>query len=152
MRFVSLAQLVAPVRLWVSRFFPILDRHRAARQFVKFCLVGASNVTIDLGVYLALTRFWHWYFLYASIASFLFAVSWSFHWNRRWTFRVSGRTAARQFPKFVIVNITSGAGQTALLYGLVEGFGWYDLYAKALAILLATFWNFTVTKFWAFRR
>ncbi|MDD5110198.1 MAG: GtrA family protein [Patescibacteria group bacterium] len=133
------------------RLFPFLDRHRGARQFVKFCVVGLSNVVVDVGIYLALTRVFGWYFLYASLTSFVVAVSWSYYWNRRWTFRLPESNLTRQFPKFVITNVVSGTMQNVVLYFSVEMLGWHDLYGKAIAIVLGTFWNFIVTKFWAFR-
>jgi|SRR3989344_2314268 len=136
----------------ILRRFPILDRHPSARQFVKFCVVGVTNVVIDLGIYLLLTRVASWYFILASVCSFVVAVSWSFYWNRRWTFRMRGQAGTQQFTRFIITNASSGLFQVVVLYLVVEAMHWYDLVGKAIVIVLGTFWNFTLTKFWAFRK
>lgn len=145
-------RLLTALRALALRRFPVLEQRAAARQFVKFCLVGGTNVVLFVGLYLLLTRVFQWYFLAASIAGFFVAVTWSFYWNRRWTFRIAGPAAAREYRRFVITNATSGFIQNALLYFLVEGLHWFDLAALALVIVLATFWNFILSKHWAFRR
>lgn len=147
-----LHQLSAFARTTVTRYFPWLDHHRSSREFVKFCLVGSSNVIVYFACYLFLTRLLGWYFLAGSIASFLVAVSWSFYWNRRWTFRVQGGELSRLYQRFVVTNTISGLVSNATLYVLVEKFGWHDILANFVIIGFTTFWNFTVTKFWAFRR
>lgn len=142
---------VGTARRFITRWLPWLDRYRSARQFIKFCLVGASNVAVYFTVYLLLTRVWRWYFLAGSITSFVIAVSWSFYWNRRWTFGVGGG-AAGYYHKFVLTNIVSGTGSSVVLYMLVARYGWYDIAANVVTIGFTTAWNFSVTKFWAFRR
>ncbi len=144
--------MLATLRGLVLRRFPFLAERTGLKQFVKFCLVGATNVAIFVSLYLLLTRVFGWYFLLASVAGFLLAVTWSFYWNRRWTFRVAGPMAAREYHKFVATNGSSGLLQNAFLYLLVEVLGWYDLAALAVVIAVSTFWNFTLSKFWAFRR
>lgn len=143
--------VLATLRQEILRRFPILDRHQSIRQFVKFCIIGVTNVVIDVGIYLWLTRIIGWYFILASTCSFIVAVSWSFYWNRRWTFRLPGQAGSGQFAKFVITNASSGLFQIGVLYLAVEVLHWYDLIGKAIVIVLGTFWNFTLTKFWAFR-
>ena len=147
-----MAQVASTARRLAGRWFPLVDRHRGLRQFVKFCLVGFSNVVVYFAIYLLLTRVVGWYFLAASIVSFLVAVTWSFYWNRRWTFRLAGGTPGDHYRKFVLTNIASGVMSNTALYVLVERFGWHDIAANVVIIGFTTFWNFSVTKFWAFRR
>ena len=147
----TLHQLSAVARIAVRRYFPWLDRHLGAREFVKFCLVGFSNVVVHFSCYFILTRVAQWYFLAASITAFLVAVSWSFYWNRRWTFRVLGGQSSHHYRRFVVTNAVSGLISNGTFYVLVEYFGWYDLTAYFAVIGVTTIWNFTVTKFWAFR-
>ena len=142
---------VTAVRRVITRWFPVLDRHRGARQFIKFCLVGASNVAVYFTIYLLLTRGLRWHFLAGSILSFLVVVTWSFYWTRRWTFRVGGRDSQDHYRRFIVTNIVSGVGSNIALFILVEQFGWHDIAANIVTIGFTTIWNFTVTKFWAFR-
>lgn len=134
------------------RIFPFLERYQHVRQFIKFCIVGATNVTVDLFVYIMATRFFLVYFVYANIISFIAAVSWSFFWNRRWTFRYKvAETLKEQYVKFFVINITGAAVQTTLLYIFVEKFSFPDLYVKFSVMVFVAFWNFFMTKFWVFR-
>ncbi len=150
MRPTPFAHWLASASAAVRRRVPLVDRHRGVRQFVKFCLVGSSNVVVYFACYLLLTRLLRWYFLAGSVSSFLVAVSWSFYWNRRWTFRPPGGQASRYYRRFVLTNAVSGAAANAALYVLVTSFGWHDLVANFAIIGATTAWNFMVTKFWAF--
>ena len=95
------------------------------RQFVKFCVVGASSTLIDFGVYLSLIELLHLDHLVksalhlqspdqalnlarplAQTISFLLAVTNGFIWNNRWTFRTHGEGDARKrYGKFVLTNV-----------------------------------------------
>lgn len=95
------------------------------RQFVKFCIVGASSTLIDFGVYLALIELVHMDHLVqsalgisdpqqalnlarplAQTLSFILAVTNGFFWNSRWTFQsVSEGDARKRYGKFVLTNV-----------------------------------------------
>ena len=103
--------------------------HKAIRQFVKFCIVGASSTVITFSVYAFLVYRLHldslmheWlagapriqelvanYQLYVQVAAFagwLFGVTNGFIWNSRWTFRQNDPEKRKsQYIKFVLVNI-----------------------------------------------
>lgn len=125
--------------------------HLLAKQFIKFCLVGLSNLVIDFSVYFLMTRVFHLYFVLANLISFSFAVSWSFWLNKKWTFRNDARDY-QQYLKFFIINISGMIWQTTLLYLLVTLAHWHDLIAKGLAVVIVTFWNFSLSRWWAFRQ
>lgn len=121
------------------------------RQFVKFSLVGASNTVIDFGTYILLTRVFAVHFLQANTVAFVCAASWSYFWNRTWTFRSSDANIRKQYIKFLIVA-TIGLGiTTGLLYVLVMHTGMDDLVAKVIAVGAVLIWNFFVNRFWTFR-
>lgn len=136
-----------------NNLFSILpSRHHAlAEQFIKFCLVGFSNLVIDFSVYFFATRVFHLYFVLANVCSFAVAISWSFWLNKRWTFRNDNRDY-RQYLKFFIINVSGMLWQTTLLYLLVTVWRWHDLLAKGLAVVIVTFWNFSLSRWWAFRQ
>jgi putative flippase GtrA len=79
--------------------------NRGLRQFVKFCIVGASSTVVNLA---CLNLFY--YRLHCTLpmsvtAAFLISVCNGFIWNRRWTFKESRSNAAhKQYPKFLVVN------------------------------------------------
>lgn len=141
-------------RKFFFKIFPFVERYNSLRQFVKFCIVGLTNASIDFLSYVVATRFFHIYFLLANVISFAIAVSWSFFWNRRWTFRntiTDPVTLKKQYSKFFFINIVGLAIQTLLLYWLVQHWHFNDLIVKAATIIVVAFWNFSLSKLWVFR-
>ncbi len=138
-----------PLTLWVFK-----------RRFMKFATVGASGVAVNLAV-LYLCR----EFLFAAIRSpsirlnaslaiaIFFATANNFYWNRFWTW--GDRTHHRD--KHLVLHF----GQYALACWvgmliqvvLTNLFVIYIHYliANALAIVIASFFNFLVNNFWTFR-
>jgi len=129
----------------------IFEKYSIIKQFVKFCLVGFTNVFIDFSVYIVLTRFFDVQYLLANIFSFIVAVSWSFILNRTWTFRNTENKVRQQYFKFFAVSLAGLLLNTLILYTLVDFYNFYDLLAKGMAVVLVTFWNFSVNRFWTFK-
>ena len=140
------------VKKMVYRVFPFLGRYHNFRLFVKFCLVGSTNVLLDMSTYIVATRFFHIYFIYASIISFVVAVTWSFFINRRWTFQDAMNSETnRKYIKFFTVNTIGAIIQIYVLYIFVEMFYWNDIVVKAHTIVIIAFWNFSLSRIWVFR-
>lgn len=122
-------------------------------QVFRYAIVGATNTSIDFGVYAFLTRlvpFFENRILFANAISFVFAISWSFYWNRRWTFQRTD-DLTRRYVRFFLVSL-GGLGWSNIVLGfLVRQAGWYDLLAKAATIIVAFAWNFTMHRLWTFR-
>src|SRR4051812_4959663 len=97
-----------------ANFHTIL-RQPGFRQFVKFCVVGATSTFVDFAVYLALMevahlpQYVHSLILartLAQLVSFTFAVTNGFIWNSRWTFRHASKgRGAERYGKFVLTNL-----------------------------------------------
>lgn len=145
------------------------------RQFIKFCIVGASSTVIDLVIYLSLIEIVHLQQfvgglptarLLAKSISFLFSVSNGFFWNSRWTFRAGDAAGGqRRYGKFVLTNVI----------GLSLNLGILSLVAHSVppaverilspylhdpagfvgmltAMCFVVFWNFCASKYWTFKR
>jgi putative flippase GtrA len=151
-------------------------RRRGVRQFVKFCIVGASSTVIDVGVYLLLMEALHLpqyvgqLVVARSIAktlSFLLAVTNGFVWNSRWTFarpEAEGRQA--RYAKFVATNVVGLLINLVILNSvahvfqaapaLIPGFLSHlhdpaGLIGMLVGIVVVVFWNFTASKYWTFK-
>ncbi|MFA5029388.1 MAG: GtrA family protein [Patescibacteria group bacterium] len=135
----------------ISGFY-FFRRYMIAKEFIKFCLIGLTNLFVDMSVYWLLTRFFHFYYLLAAIFSFVVAVTWSFYLNRHWTFRHQEKDLSRQYIKFFIANLISIFINLSLFYVLVDYWHFYDLLAKFLAAMIVAFLNFSLNKFWTFRK
>jgi len=129
----------------------LLGKHVGLRQFVKFGIVGVINTVVDYGIFTALIYLAHWHYLIANVFSFAFALTNSYIWNRRWTFRQDGQSGRSEVVKFFLVNIISLGIVELILLLLVDTVHLPKLLAKAIGIGVALFWNFFGTKFWAFR-
>jgi dolichol-phosphate mannosyltransferase len=125
-------------------------KYPALKQFTKFCLVGFFNTAIDFLVYLFLTRLFIIYFVLANACSFLVAVTWSFIFNKYWTFRNGEKKIKKQYLQFLFINVIGLILNTLILYTFVTYFNLYDLLAKALAIVIVLFWNFGMNRYWTF--
>jgi len=152
-----------------------LLQRRGVRQFVKFCIVGASSTLIDFGVYLTLIEVVHLQDavgslqggrLAAQVVSFLFAVTNGFFWNSRWTFRRLEPEGMRErYVRFVLTNLIGlslNLGILALVShnvpaSLTAGLEPYlrdpaGFVGKVAAVFVVVFWNFSASKYWTFRR
>lgn len=121
-------------------------------QFVKFCLVGVTNLALSLGVYWLLTRLLFWHYLPASVIGFIIAVTWSFFVNRKWTFKHDGNDHGRQYVTFVAANLIGMAINLALLTLFIEFFKIFDIAAQLICSVIVAFINFGLNRFWTFKK
>jgi putative flippase GtrA len=133
-------------------------QRKGVRQFIKFCIVGASSTLIDFAV--ANRAYYLWNVRPAALASvmgFCVAVVNGYFWNSRWTFRDRVRGAVHEeFFRFVAVNIVGAT----LNYTIVSAVllldnhdphpKWVFNGAKLLATGIVVFWNFFANKHWTF--
>jgi putative flippase GtrA len=124
------------------------------RQFVKFSVVGASGLVVNLVVFTVLqrfdsnhARFWHFEALY-TIGFFAGGVS-NYYLNRVWTFRSTGHVV-REGLQFLVVSAIAwlvGAGVSYFLAPLL-GHGHKLWLVATLAGILV---NFFANKYWTFK-
>ncbi len=151
---VGLTVLILGFTAVVMRAWTILaQRFPALVPFGRYAVIGAGNTVLDFTIYTALTRsslFWGRHYLLANALSFLVVVTWSFYWNKRWTFANRERRHVAQYMKFISATVVSlGIAEGVLATGVA--FGLPDLLAKALAAPLVVVWNYCMYRSWAFR-
>jgi len=139
----------------ISRVVGLVSHHRStAHQFARFCVVGFINTGVDFGVYLLLTRLsdlWMAHLVAANVVSYSCGAVSSFILNNFWTFRRDSSGLHSKSVKFLVVTTGGMLLSAAILRGLVD-LGVYDLIAKAFATVCVIAWNFTLFKYWAFKR
>ncbi|MFA6391516.1 MAG: GtrA family protein [Patescibacteria group bacterium] len=131
-----------------------IQRRPYIAQFVKFAIIGTANTFVDFGIYFGLTRsfqFWENHYLWANFVAFAVAASSSYILNKNWTFRDNNRRIRIQYSKFILVSAAGLLINETILYLLVTHAEIHDLIAKAMAISVVLFWNFTINKIWTFR-
>ena len=123
-------------------------------QFIRFCLIGVLNTTIDLALYYVLTRYLDFsgnlIFLAKGVSS-LIATFNSFIWNRLWTFQkglVFNWSEVVTFYSVVGTGIFINLGvhyiNTALL-------GLNDLLSAFISAGFTALWGFGLAKYIVFK-
>lgn len=133
------------------RQHPVIATRPGLRQFVKFSLVGGVNTATSTAVYLSLTRLVDISPLVANALAFIVAVTISFIFNKRWTFRDVGRDHARQYSKFFFISGLGLGWSELIIWWLHHLLGWPDLVAFFTAVVVVVGWNFTLNRWWTFR-
>ena len=130
------------------------------RQIIKFVIVGAFNTLVDLAI-LNLLIFASGIasgapFVFFKGISFLVAVTNSYFWNRRWTFR-SDKQVFIQFFLVSTVGLLLNVGTASFLVNILgPQFGlsktiWANVGAVGATLVVMT-WNFLGYKFVVFRK
>jgi putative flippase GtrA len=127
-------------------------------RFVKFAIVGAIGMVVDLTV-LTFSREVLGLPLSLAVASgFTVAVISNFTWNRLWTFPESRtRPITSQLVQFTIVNIIGLGINEVIVLGLHPVFllVTHDplayLAAKVIAIGVVLFWNYGANRLWTYK-
>ena len=124
------------------------------QQFFKYASIGVVNTGLDFGIYTALTRnfeFWREQYLLANAVAFLIVVTWSFFWNKYWTFNNRGKKHPTQYLKFVISTIIGIGIAEIVLYIGVNILSLHDILSKITAAPFVVSWNFFAYRLWVFR-
>jgi putative flippase GtrA len=119
-------------------------------QLLKFALVGGSGYVINLGVFTLMGNDLGVAHQVAAVAAFTVAVVNNFLWNRYWTFGSRGASAGFQAPRFFAVSVASLGLNLAVLELIWHGGGVTPITAQAIAVAVATPFNFLGNKLWTF--
>lgn len=134
-------------------------------QLAKFGAVGASNFSIDIGVYsllILLTGIVSGVFIpIFKGLSFVVAVINSYLWNKHWSFEdKSKEDVGKEFIQFLVVSIIGMVVNVGIVHFLVNILGtigeidekiWATLSASISAIVVLS-WNFIGYKFIVFKK
>ncbi|MBU1136839.1 GtrA family protein [Patescibacteria group bacterium] len=133
-------------------------------QIFKFVVIGVFNTAIDFGVLNLLMYLTGTYsgsgIIPLNVISFSIAVTNSYFWNKRWTFRSEESASGKEFIQFVVVSLIGVALNTSVIFAIttfvspVFGVGkelWANL-AKVAATGLSLVWNFIGYKFIVFKK
>jgi putative flippase GtrA len=140
------------------------DRHPFVPQFIRFFCVGLINTAIDFTVLNSLIyltgKSSGIYFPIFKSTSFIVSVTNSYLMNKRWTFKSLEAEKAKQFAKFIGINLigwginVGSASYVVNVIGAPDGFSpvlWANIGAVS-ATAITLFWNFTGMKFIVFKK
>jgi putative flippase GtrA len=135
-------------------------------QVKNFAIIGGLNTLLDIGLSYCLVYFANISPVFASVCSTTLCFLISFHFNRKYTFKVEGKQAIkRQMVKFTVVSLfTAWVVQSAIIGATTSVFSngyfplekvftflnyisdWQYLFAKCLAIGICMCINFVLYK------
>lgn len=122
-------------------------------RWLKFNLVGAMGMVVQLG---SLAAFNHWtpdHYVYATLAAIELTLLHNFAWHLRYTWRDRRDSSAlpAQLMRFHLSNgLVSMVGNLALMRVLVGGAHMPVLAANGIAILCCSIVNFCLGDSWTF--
>jgi dolichol-phosphate mannosyltransferase len=134
---------------YLKHLFSLMRRTGELLRFIKFCLVGASGVGVNLGIFWLLTRYGGMResdFLALAIAIEVSIIT-NFILNEFITFRdrrAPGASFILRLLKFNAICV-AGAGIQAGVYALFyHVWGVYDILSDLIGIIIATLWNYVL--------
>ncbi len=121
------------------------------KQFIKFGIVGISNTVLTAATIWILMKWMHLSAYASNIIGYIVGLINSFVWNRKWTFE-SNSSLRNTIFKFIITFAISYLVQLGNLYLLLH-FTLIDPYfSQLLSIVVYTIINFTLNKFYTFKK
>lgn len=132
-----------------------LFHEKEIRRFVKFCLVGASGVLINMFFLWFLTEKVGMYYLVSSLIAIEISILSNYVLNDLWTWYDRGKEGKKEyFKRMVQYNISATFATVTnllILWILTELFHMYYLTSNILGILCGTLLNFFINDRWTFK-
>jgi dolichol-phosphate mannosyltransferase len=123
---------------------------REIQKIIKFGIVGASGVIVNMGVLFALTEFFQVYYLFSSLIAIELSIITNFLLNDFWTFRKDkAGKIIRRFHRFISYNIVCVGNvliNISALYVFTELLGINYLISNFIGIVIAFIWSFGINR------
>ncbi len=123
----------------------LIKKHK---QFILFCIVGASNTLITLGVYTLLLKL-NVPYLVASPIGYACGVLNGYLWSSKVVFKKT--KTVDNATKFIIVNLFVLAVNTFLMWIWVDILIIQKVWAQVLTMCFTMPLNFILNKIWTYR-
>ena len=116
--------------------------------FIKFCIVGVTNVIISYTVYYILLASGLNYLLASAIA-YITGMLNGYIWSSKFVFKKN--KSINNMMKFFIVYISALFINLGIMYIFVDTYNMHKLIAPIFAMGIGTIYNFTLNKIWTFK-
>jgi putative flippase GtrA len=113
-------------------------------KFFKFGLVGFSGMLIDFGLTWLIKEKLRQNKYIANSIGFIAAATSNYYWNRVWTFTSKNQDVVQELTSFISVALLGLLINNGILYLLTKKFRFNFYFSKLLAIVVVTFWNFSM--------
>ena len=127
-----------------------LGLHALILKFLKFGVVGFTGMVVDFGITYLLKEIFKVQKYAANAGGFIVAATTNYILNRTWTFQSNNPHIGVEFIHFFIVAILGLAINSLVLWLLTSKKNLNFYFAKLLAIIVATLWNFVANLIFTF--
>jgi putative flippase GtrA len=150
--------IAALLRLPLISRMGFAQRPREFERFLKFAIVGAIGMVVDLTTLTICHEYLHLPLELAVAVGFTVAVISNFTWNRLWTFPESRERPIRgQLAQFFVINAI-GLGINEVVVAVLHPVFLRVVHdppayiaAKIIAIGIVLFWNYFVNRKWTYK-
>jgi len=136
-------------------FFTHLRNSVLSPRLIKFGIVGASGVGVNVGCLYVFTEFAHLPYFVSSILAIELSIISNFTANLLWTWRDRSEEGTL-WTKLVRYHIGAGAtaflGNYLILVALTEFFGMHYMISNLIGIAFGTFSNYLINDLWTFKK
>jgi dolichol-phosphate mannosyltransferase len=140
---------------YLKHIASLMKRTGELSRFLKYCLVGASGVLVNMGLLWLLTEMGGLFYLVSSAFAIEASIVTNFTLNDHFTFpdrRAKGRVQfLTRLGKFNIVSLAGLGVNMVVLWTLTSVFGVYYLLSNLCGIAAATLWNYLVNFWWTWK-
>jgi putative flippase GtrA len=123
-------------------------------QLPRFLAIGLSNLALSYGVFTLSMRLFarvELKALVSQLVTYTIGTTWSYYWNRRWTF-TSKAPVAGEMTRFVILQIGCAAVSSGAVSAAVDVLHLEQNLAWFVVVGLVTVLNFALSRVWVFRK
>lgn len=128
-------------------------RYRNSQSFIRFCVVGATGVFVNLGTHLILNRIYDIPMKLSYATAIEVSIINNFLWNTFWTFKKRNNNShfLTKFFKFHLVSAVAATVNYTLTLLLTKQFGLWDIMSALIGIAIGIVINYTVNSNWTWR-
>lgn len=116
--------------------------------FIKFCLIGKTNVLIYYTIYYILLTL-NINYLVANTIAYIMGILNGYTWSSKFVFNKS--KSINNMTKFFMVYISSLFINLVIMHICVDYYNMNKLIAPIIAIGVGTIYNYTLNKIWTFK-
>ena len=117
-------------------------------KFLKFVIVGFSGLFVDFSITYLLKEKLSVNKYISNSTGFIFAASSNYLFNRIWTFESNNPKVFTEYGTFILISMFGLVINNTCLYIFEKKLNFY--FAKFLAVLVTSVWNFTANYYLTF--
>ncbi len=140
---------------YLRHLYSLMRRTDELARFIKFALVGASGVGVNLGLLWLLTETGGLFYLASAAIAIEISIITNFILNNYFTFadrRQPGvDTFLKRLFKFNTVSLGGLGINLAILWLLTSGLGMFYMLSNLIGIAAATLWNYLANNWWTWK-